>query len=104
VDDFGTGYSSLSYLQRLPVTEVKIDRSFVTPLGSDVRAERFFRAIINLAHTLGLHTVAEGVETETQWRIVESAGCDAVQGWLISKALDAASATKLFSRPNQRAF
>jgi Amt family ammonium transporter len=95
VDDFGTGYSSLSYLKNLPVTEVKIDRSFVNSLGSDDKAELFFKAIVNLAHTIELHTVAEGVETEAQWGIVQGAGCDTVQGWLISRALDPAAATRM---------
>jgi diguanylate cyclase (GGDEF)-like protein len=95
VDDFGTGYSSLAYLQSLPVNVVKIDRSFVAPLGSETKASRFFAAILALAHTLDIGTVAEGCETEEQWRIIEDAGCNYVQGWLISRALDAGQATLL---------
>jgi EAL domain-containing protein (putative c-di-GMP-specific phosphodiesterase class I) len=87
VDDFGTGYSSLAYLQSLPVTKVKIDRSFVVPLGSNPRANRFLKAIVDLAHTLDLQTVAEGVETEEQWAVASESHCDMIQGWLISKAL-----------------
>ena len=98
VDDFGTGYSSLSYLRTLPVTAVKIDKSFMTLLGSDEKSDRFFRAIVNLAHTIELQTVAEGIETEQQWAAVEASGCETVQGWLISKALDATAATNLLKR------
>jgi diguanylate cyclase (GGDEF)-like protein len=90
VDDFGTGYSSLAYLRGLPVDTVKIDRSFVTALGSNARADRLFKAIVDLAHTLGLHTVAEGCETEEQWRVIAASGCERVQGWLIAKAMPAA--------------
>jgi EAL domain-containing protein (putative c-di-GMP-specific phosphodiesterase class I) len=94
VDDFGTGYSSLAYLQSLPVDVVKIDRSFVSRLGLGTKANRFFAAILALAHTLDIATVAEGCETEEQWRIIEEAGCNSVQGWLISGALDAEQATR----------
>ncbi|WP_428374745.1 EAL domain-containing protein [Lichenicoccus sp.] len=91
VDDFGTGYSSLSYLQSLPVDTVKIDRSFVVPLGSSARADRFFCAIVALAQTIELRTIAEGCETQAQWQVIAEAGCDAVQGWLVAHAMDAAT-------------
>jgi diguanylate cyclase (GGDEF)-like protein len=102
VDDFGTGYSSLAYLQSLPVDMVKIDRSFVARLGSGTKANRFFAAILALAHTLDIGTVAEGCETEEQWRIIEEAGCNCVQGWLISRALEAGQATLLLTRKPAR--
>jgi diguanylate cyclase (GGDEF)-like protein/PAS domain S-box-containing protein len=86
VDDFGTGHSSLSYLRGLPVDTVKIDRSFVTPLGS-AKADRFFTAIVDLARTIELRTVAEGCETLEQWRVIQAAGCDTVQGWLFAPAM-----------------
>ena len=89
VDDFGTGYSSLSYLRGLPVDRVKIDRSFVSALGLTPKSDRFFKAIVDLAHTLDLHTVAEGCETEDQWRAIAAAGCEQVQGWLIAPAMPA---------------
>jgi EAL domain-containing protein (putative c-di-GMP-specific phosphodiesterase class I) len=92
VDDFGTGYSSLSYLASLPVNTVKIDRSFVSPLGSSPRADRLFRAIVELAHTIDLKVVAEGCETEEQWRVIAAARCESVQGWLVAPALDPAAA------------
>src|SRR5207247_6004417 len=83
LDDFGTGYSSLSYLRRLPVDELKIDRSFVAGLVSG-QDEVIVRSTIDLAHNLGLTVVAEGVENEdVQTRLLEM-GCDAAQGTFIS--------------------
>jgi diguanylate cyclase (GGDEF)-like protein len=101
VDDFGTGYSSLSYLRGLPVDTVKIDRSFVAALGSSAKADRFFKAIVDLAHTLDLHTIAEGCETEDQWRIIAAAGCEQVQGWLVAHAMPAAE-TSAFLKARAR--
>lgn len=85
IDDFGTGYSSLSQLRDLAADELKIDQSFVrsTMRGSEHVA--VLRAIIDLAHGLGLRTVAEGVETEEQWRLLVELGCNHAQGYLISK-------------------
>jgi diguanylate cyclase (GGDEF)-like protein len=93
VDDFGTGYSSLSYLASLPVDTVKIDRSFVSPLGSSPKADRLFGAIVELAHTIDLKVVAEGCETKEQWGVIAAARCEAVQGWIVAPALDHAAAT-----------
>jgi sensor c-di-GMP phosphodiesterase-like protein len=87
IDDFGTGYSSLAYLKQLPVDTVKIDKGFIDALGSDHTADRIFAAIVDLAHTLGLATVAEGCELEAQWDVISASGCHAFQGWLISPAL-----------------
>jgi EAL domain-containing protein (putative c-di-GMP-specific phosphodiesterase class I) len=86
IDDFGTGYSSLSYLQKLPVSRVKIDQSFVQGI-TDHSQETLplIRAIIDLAHGLGLTVLAEGVETEHQLEALANAGCDLVQGYLIHK-------------------
>ncbi len=87
VDDFGTGYSSLTYLRRLPVDEVKIDKSFVLGLASDLGDLAVVRAIVNLGHSLGLIVVAEGVEQDsTRDQLVEM-GCDVAQGFLISRPL-----------------
>jgi EAL domain-containing protein (putative c-di-GMP-specific phosphodiesterase class I) len=87
VDDFGTGYSSLTYLRTLPVDIVKIDRGFVTPLGSNPKADELFRAIVGLVRTLDLVPVAEGCETLDQWRVIRGSGCSEIQGWIISHAL-----------------
>jgi diguanylate cyclase (GGDEF)-like protein len=89
VDDFGTGYSSLSYLKRLPVHEVKIDRSFVTGLHAESGDAAIVRAIVDLGRHLGLEVVAEGVEDQRTWDLLASMGCDLVQGWLLSAALPA---------------
>jgi len=85
IDDFGTGYSSLAYLQRLPVDKVKIDKSFLSDLGSNERQVAFVGAIVQLARTIGLQVVAEGVETEQQWSILRSLGCDEAQGFLLGR-------------------
>jgi diguanylate cyclase (GGDEF)-like protein/PAS domain S-box-containing protein len=87
IDDFGTGYSALSYLQRLALDFVKIDRSFVTPLGENPQTGAIVGAIIDLAHALGLSVVAEGVETEEQMAILRELGCDVAQGFLIGKPM-----------------
>ena len=85
IDDFGTGYSSLAYLRDLPVTTLKIDRSFVTGLGGNDRDPRVIAAVIGLAKELGLMTVAEGVETPEQLADVRSLGCDRAQGYLLGR-------------------
>jgi diguanylate cyclase (GGDEF)-like protein len=85
IDDFGTGYSSLAYLRRMPVDAVKIDRSFIANLDSDPRAENFLRAVIELAHTLDLRVVAEGVETQPQCDLLSALGCDLAQGYFFSR-------------------
>jgi diguanylate cyclase (GGDEF)-like protein len=85
IDDFGTGYSSLSQLRELPADELKIDQSFVRVLGQGGEHLAVIRAIVDLAHGLGLRTVAEGVEDEAQWRMLAELGCDAVQGYLTGR-------------------
>jgi diguanylate cyclase (GGDEF)-like protein/PAS domain S-box-containing protein len=87
IDDFGTGYSSLAYLAKLPVEELKIDRSFVASMLGDPTALTLVSTIISLAHALKLEVVAEGVETEEQARTLQLLRCDQMQGYLISKPL-----------------
>jgi diguanylate cyclase (GGDEF)-like protein len=89
VDDFGTGYSSLSYLQRLPVQEVKIDRSFVAALSEESENVAIVRAIVNLGRHLGLEVVAEGVEDQGTWDLLASMHCDLVQGWHLARPMPA---------------
>ncbi len=81
VDDFGTGYSSLAYLQRFPIDQIKIDRSFIHATDTDADSAAIVRSIVDLARALRLQTVAEGVETEHQRTFLQSCGCDLVQGY-----------------------
>lgn len=87
LDDFGTGYSSLVHLRRLPVSELKIDRSFVARLAIDQEDAEIVRCTIDLAHSLGLLVVAEGVEDDETWERLRDLRCDAVQGWLVAAAM-----------------
>jgi len=87
LDDFGTGYASLLTLRRLPFDEIKIDRSFVGGIGFDGDDASIVHSTIDLAHSLGLRVVAEGVEDQATWAILEGYGCDEAQGWLVAKAL-----------------
>jgi EAL domain-containing protein (putative c-di-GMP-specific phosphodiesterase class I) len=85
LDDFGTGYSSLSYLRRFPFAKLKIDQSFMKGLGEDGASDAIVRAILAFAHSLRLEVKAEGVETETQLRMLRHYGCDQVQGFLLRR-------------------
>lgn len=87
IDDFGTGYSSLSHLKKLPVHQLKIDRSFVKDMNHDADDAAIVQSTIDLAHNLGLVTVAEGIETPDVLHSLKTAGCDIAQGYLISKPL-----------------
>lgn len=95
VDDFGTGYSSLAYLRNFPVDVLKIDRAFVRGLGCEEVDAAIVRAVIDLAHAIGLEVVAEGVETEDQREILAHLGCDLLQGYLISKPVPSAEIERL---------
>ena len=87
IDDYGTGYSSLAYLKRLPVNELKIDRSFVMGMVADASDAVIVRSTIDLAHNMGLSVVAEGVEDEATLRKLRELGCDMAQGYHLSRPL-----------------
>ena len=89
LDDFGTGYSSLSYLKRFPVDVLKVDKSFVRDMSEDNNDRALVKAIVNMASSLGLAVVAEGVETLSQISLLENEGCRYVQGYYFSKPVPA---------------
>ncbi|WP_372425584.1 sensor domain-containing protein [Salinarimonas chemoclinalis] len=87
LDDFGTGYASLAHLKRFPVDRLKIDQSFVRDIGTDPEDAAIARTIVNLAHSLGMDVVAEGIETRAQLEFLRLHGCDIAQGWFIGRPL-----------------
>lgn len=92
VDDFGTGYSSLAYLQRLPVSELKIDRAFVDHVDVSPQRRALLHSIVQLGHGLGLQVTAEGIERMEEWTELMSTGCDLAQGWLVARPMPLAAA------------
>jgi EAL domain-containing protein (putative c-di-GMP-specific phosphodiesterase class I) len=87
VDDFGTGYSSLAYLHRLPINEIKIDKSFVAAMKGEASRANIVRASVELGHSLQLESVAEGVEDARTWDLLGALGCDLAQGYFISRPM-----------------
>jgi PAS domain S-box-containing protein len=102
LDDFGTGYSSLAHLQALPFDELKIDRSFVSSMAKTRESRKIVAAIVGLGHSLGLITVAEGVETEQQADMLLWLGCEVGQGWLYGKAVPADEITNFIAAKPRR--
>lgn len=100
IDDFGSGYSSLAYLRNLDVDTLKIDKSFVLERGESGRNGSVVKAIIDLAHIFDLDVVAEGVANETEWRRLQSDGCDRAQGFLVSPPVEPGVVERLVGRPD----
>ena len=98
VDDFGKGYSSYRYLQRLPVSSVKIDQAYIQRLGMEGSNSKIVGSIVGLAKSLGLSVVAEGVETETQYKILKHLDCPFVQGFYFSRPVKGEESEKLLLR------
>ena len=92
IDDFGTGYSSLAYLKRYPLNKIKIDRSFVKDTPQDTDDVSLIKAMIQMAHSLDLDIVAEGVETQAQWSLMQDLGSDVIQGYYLSRPMPAEDA------------
>ena len=98
IDDFGTGYSSLSYLSALPIDRLKIDKSFVASSFSDANSAVIIEAVISLARSLGMTTIAEGVETEAQRRFLRQQGCEQIQGYLMGRPMPAEAIAAFLQR------
>ena len=101
VDDFGTGNASIEYLAKLPASEIKIDRSFITNLLDDPRSEAIVRSTIDLARNLDLTVVAEGIETEAVLRHLSALGCDTAQGYFISRPQPPEQLTEMLGGPRE---
>lgn len=99
IDDFGTGYSSLGYLHTLPIDTLKIDRTFISQLGTAGSGKEIVRTILALAHGLGMNVVAEGVETSDQLSILQEMDCESVQGYLFARAMNPEQAGEMLGKP-----
>jgi len=102
IDDYGTGYASLAYLTRLPVDELKIDRSFVRHMVSEAKQRAIVRSTVELGHDLGLTVVAEGVEDHATWDLLRQVGCDVIQGYAISRPLPTAALVRWLAESEPR--
>jgi len=102
IDDFGTGYSSLSYLRQFPIDVLKIDRSFVNALGDSGDGEALVHTMVQLGQALRLRTVAEGIETEEQFRLLQAEGCADGQGFLFARPMSPTEVERFFGRSLQQ--
>ena len=102
LDDFGTGYSSLQHLRKLPISEIKIDRSFVGGMAHNHDDAAIVRSTVEMARSLGIRTVAEGVETEYTRQLLADAGCTLAQGWLTAHPMPAEQLEPLVAQPHGR--
>ena len=98
LDDFGTGYSSLSYLRDLPMDAVKIDKSFIDRVAQDPEGAAMVRSVVELTRTLGMTSIAEGVEQGNQLSVLDELGCDSVQGYLFAKPVSGTSAPSVLQQ------
>ena len=103
IDDFGTGYSSLTYLQNLPVSEIKIDKSFILDFGADARSAAIVRSIIDLGRNLGVKVVAEGIETQQSWNMLHHLGCNLAQGYYLCRPKTASELVAWLTEARQQA-
>jgi len=101
IDDFGTGYSSLSYLKRFEVYKLKIDQSFIRDVVDDPEDQAIVTAIINMAHSLGMITLAEGVETPAQLAFLRAHHCDEMQGYLYKRPMEREDFAQLLRSPER---
>ena len=99
IDDFGTGYSSLSYLRKLPVEEIKIDRSFVMNMPQSENDQQIVRSTIDLSRNMGLKVVAEGVETKEIWHDLAELGCDVAQGYYLTRPIPPQELVEWLEKP-----
>jgi len=100
LDDFGTGYSSFQYLQKLPIDYLKIDQSFVRNLGENKESKEIVKAIVDLAHSINIKTIAEGIETQPDYKYLDDVGCDIGQGYFMAKPLTANNFISWYSENN----
>jgi EAL domain-containing protein (putative c-di-GMP-specific phosphodiesterase class I) len=103
LDDFGTGYSSLEHLRRFPVDAIKIDKAFIDHIAGGLRESALARAIVHLGNTMGLATVAEGVETAEQSALLRELGCGYGQGYWFAKPMSSRSLEQFIQRPQRPA-
>ncbi|WP_291636844.1 EAL domain-containing protein, partial [Clostridium sp.] len=102
LDDFGTGYSSLNYLMKIPISTLKIDKSFIDNITTNIQNKSIIKNIIQMAHSMDLIVVAEGVETEQQLSILREKKCDYIQGYYFSKPLSVSDAEELLKTSTKK--